>query len=133
MNSPDGVTSTFAPQVEVLPEYALVTHEGGMYDNPRAQQFLQELADICRERNISRVLLDERRLQYTVGEFTDLVSIADSMVENLLVFRFNRMACVTTIEQLKIIEDFATVANNRGLNFGAFSDIHEAEAWITAD
>ena len=89
------------------------------------------MAETCDRLSLYRVLLDERKLSYTVGEMTDLMSIGDSMVETFLVFRFHRIACVTTPEQVRIIKDFEAVARNRGLNWRAFSDFAEADAWLT--
>ncbi len=74
--------------------------------------------------------MDERPLTYTVGNIFDLMGIGDKLVEEMLVFRFHRLACVTTPEQMDIAKDLESVARNRGLNYRAFENMEEAESWL---
>ena len=124
---------SFKPDIEVCGKYLKVTHQPGPAGNLEAQNFSAELAEVCDRENIHRVLLDERPLTYTVGNIFDLMGIGDKLVEEMLVFRFHRLACVTTPEQMEIVRDFEAVARNRGLNYRAFESIEEAETWLQED
>lgn len=79
------------------------------------------------------MLLDERNLTYTVGNIFDLMGMGDKLLEDMLVFRFHRLACVTTAEQLPTARDFEAVARNRGMNYRAFETFEEAESWLLQD
>ncbi len=122
-----------APTIEVRDKYLLVTHKPGSAGNTEAQNFSAELAERCDRENIHRVLMDERQLVYTVGNIFDLMGIGDKLLEEMLVFRFHRLACVTTPEQLHIARDFEAVARNRGMNYRAFENIEDAEVWLSED
>jgi hypothetical protein len=121
---------SFLPHIEVSDKYLKVTHEPSPAGNTETQNFAAELAEICDRENIHRVLLDERPLTYTVGDVFDLMGIGDKLVEEMLVFRFHRLACVTTPEQMEIVRRFESVARNRGLNYRAFENIADAERWL---
>ncbi len=122
-----------APAIEVRDRYLLVTHSPTQSGNSEVQVFAAELAEICDRENIHRVLLDERQLTYTIADIFDLMGMGDKLLEDMLVFRFHRMACVTSGDQLQISRDFESVARNRGMNFRAFADLDEAERWLLED
>jgi len=123
----------YQPTIEVREKYILVSHENSQGGNAEPTAFATELAEACDQNNIHRVLLDERNLVYTVGNIFDLMSIGDKLVEELLVFRFHRLACVTTPEQMDTAQDFESVARNRGLNYRAFENMDEAVNWLLED
>jgi len=123
----------YEPKIETRDGYVLVSHtlsEGG---NAEPTEFASELAEACDEAKLHRVLLDERNLTYTVGNIFDLMGIGDKLLEDMLVFRFHRVACVTTPEQLQTAKDFEAVARNRGMNYRAFEHIEDAESWLLDD
>ena len=123
----------YEPIIEVRDGYVLVSHTAGEGGNTEPPEFAAELAEACDNANLHRVLLDERNLTYTVGNIFDLMGMGDKLVEELLVFRFHRIACVTTAEQLQTARDFEAVGRNRGLNYRAFESIEDAEAWLLGD
>ncbi len=118
------------PTIEVRDRYLLVTHSPTQAGNTEAQDFAAELAEVCDRENIHRVLMDERELTYTIGNIFDLMGMGDKLLEDMLVFRFHRLACVTSGAQLQIARDFESVARNRGMNYRAFEDLDEAERWL---
>lgn len=124
---------SFQPHIEAHEKYLKVTHQASAAGNTEAQDFAAELAETCDREQIHRVLMDERPLTYTVGNIFDLMGIGDKLVEEMLVFRFHRLACVTTAEQLEIAKNFESVARNRGLNYRAFENIEDAERWLLED
>ena len=121
------------PTIEVRDRYLLVTHAPTEAGNTEAQNFAAELAEVCDRENIHRVLMDERQLTYTIGNIFDLMGMGDKLLEDMLVFRFHRLACVTSGEQLQIARDFESVARNRGMNYRAFENIDDAERWLLED
>lgn len=121
---------TYTPQIEVLDKYICVSHCEPAPPEYTAQDFAERLADLCDQYDRHRVLLDERNRVYSIGNIIDLISLGDKLVRDMLVFRFHRVAAVTSTEQMRIIEDFEAVARNRGLNYRAFPDIQAAEAWL---
>lgn len=58
------------------------------------------------------------------------MGMGDSLLEEMLVFRFHRVACVTSAEQMPTARDFESVARNRGMNFRAFDTLEAAERWL---
>ena len=123
----------FKPIIEVRDKYVLVTHAESEAGNREPTQFAGELAEACDQAGIHRVLLDERKLTYTVGNIFDLMGIGDKLLEDMLVFRFHRLACVPKPDQLDTARDFESVARNRGMNFRAFESMAAAEAWLTEE
>ena len=121
------------PSIDVRDRYLLVTHPPGEAGDTEAQDFAAELAEVCDRENIHRVLMDERQLTYTVDNIFDLMGLGDKLLEDLLVFRFHRLACVTSAEQLQTARDFESVARNRGMNYRAFENVDDAERWLLED
>lgn len=121
---------TNQPLIEVKQGYVLVSHESGFSGNTEVTSLARRLAEVCDAAGIHRLLLDERRLTYTVGNIFDLMGMGDSLLEEMLVFRFHRVACVTSAEQMPTARDFESVARNRGMNFRAFDTLEAAERWL---
>ncbi len=123
----------YKPDIQVRDKFVVVTHTSSEGGNTEPTSFAAELADACDRAGIHRVLLDERNLTYTVGNIFDLMGMGDKLLEDMLVFRFHRLACITKPEQLDTARDFEAVARNRGMNYRAFEAIADAEAWLSED
>ncbi len=123
----------YKPNITVRDKYVVVTHDAGEGGNAEPTTFAGELAEACDQAGLHRVLLDERNLTYTVGNIFDLMGIGDKLLEDMLVFRFHRLACITKPEQFQTAKDFEAVARNRGMNYRAFESIDEAHDWLSED
>ena len=87
--------------------------------------------DACRKHGVSRVLLDITGLAGQPGTMADyeLAKLLSAWETNSVVAR---AALVEKKEDLPAGKFFETAARNRNINIRVFSDLKEAENWLTS-
>lgn len=130
MSEAETSKKTYQPSIEVDGDIIRVTHPEGTGGKTEPRLFATKLADVCDRHNIHRVLLDERNLRYSVDSIFDLINLGDDLLEDMIVFRFHRLACVAAMDQIRVAKEFESVARNRGMNYKAFDSLEEAERWL---
>jgi hypothetical protein len=92
-----------------------------------ARSYLSELAKICKELNISRLML-ERHIPGTLSAQDDrkeIISLSKLLLNGL------RLAIVEPQSaNLKELESCARVARSKNLDVEVFDDVEEAKQWL---
>lgn len=82
----------------------------------------------CNEYKIFRALVDDRLIKGHATEadaFASASTLRDRGLDEL-----EKVAFVDVPEHLNVIRFYETVATNRGIKVGTFSEIEEAEVWL---
>ena len=82
----------------------------------------------CFKHKCSRVLLDERKLDYKL-DTGDTFNLAQTVVANVPALAW--IAIVTHGANMPDAQFFETTANNRGLHVRFFETVEEAETWLS--
>jgi hypothetical protein len=100
--------------------------EEGLEENRR---ILKMVVQACEEHNCRLVLLDDRRVQYTIS-IISLYELARSYKEVNIFRQISKVALVSDLQYKEDNDFFETTSQNRGLNLRVFYDIEQAEAWL---
>jgi hypothetical protein len=96
-------------------------------DLDEVQKYGAELIGICKEHHITKVLADERDLEYTIGVI-DTLQLAQYYSRKLPILA--RVAVVANSKYWDDAQFWETASKNRGLNVRVFTSYKEAKQWI---
>jgi hypothetical protein len=91
------------------------------------QQYGLAIIQACLETRVTRVLCDERQLEYRLAT-VDTFKSAEFLATNAP--RLVKMAVVCAEKYFADLKFWETVANNRGLEVRAFQDLEAARHWV---
>lgn len=103
----------------------------GTMDYDEQADFSALLARLGAEYDLHRVLLDERRLRKRLDAL-DAYRLAESTISAEAAVRGVRLACVPHPEDVVFAQSLETSMANRSISYRVFSDLEEAEAWLTS-
>ncbi|MDJ0655983.1 MAG: hypothetical protein QNJ40_17600 [Xanthomonadales bacterium] len=91
--------------------------------------YARSVRDYCERHRCRRVLLDESNLSWPLDIFL-AYDLAEWMVSSQFGMLIQRIACVTGGARFDMIANMEVLAQNRGINYRAFSDLQAAEEWL---
>lgn len=97
-------------------------------DLEQVQEYGMAVIKAAVENDASKVLCDERELEYTLGTFDTYESarIIAEAAPNIV-----KVAIVCKSENIGDAKFWETVATNRGLHIRIFNNIEDAQAWLS--
>ncbi len=114
---------SFKPQGELM----LVTASGHDDSLEDTIDYGMAVLKACLENQCTRVLCDERELEYRLGT-VDTYQLAETAVQAAP--KLVRIAIVIGPENLEDAAFYETVAKNRGLSVKVFQEMNEARKWL---
>ena len=105
----------------------------GASDVREHEKSRDDVADLCREKGLTRVLVDmSEQTSFEGGATMDLFGFGESFVKG----KFPRSAAIAVVnpvseEAADDVEFVVTVARNRGFSMELFRDTEEALKWLS--
>jgi hypothetical protein len=113
---------------EDYPKYLYALVHGDEYGYDVLAHFLREIADECKKRHFSQVLIEEN-ISATASE-EDVFRIASELPE--LGFGDIRMAYIDRFTEQKDINEFGQgVAEKQGVDVKIFNNMEDADKWLS--
>lgn len=107
---------------------ALLVHTSGFDESlDEVTGYVMALIELCRTHQLTKVLCDERTLQYRLNT-ADTYALATFLAEHAP--RVGRIAVVCAPEAAADAQFWENVVVNRGLTARAFKDLAAAERWL---
>ncbi len=115
---------------EDCPKYLYALVHGEQYGYAVLAQFLLEIADECKKRKFSQVLIEENISATTPEE--DVFRIASELPQ--LGFSDIRMAYIDRFTEQEDLNEFGReVAESHGVDVKIFSSFEEADKWLSGN
>lgn len=118
-------------ELKAYPDHIHLRPKPGSVISPATTPELwPRIAEICRERGLSKVLIEAGKFEGrsdTMTAFDSGRALAESMSDIMLAICF----CDREFDELTTF--FKTVAQNRGVSIELFFDIEEAVRWLDVD
>ena len=109
------------------PKYLYALVHGEQYGYEVLAHFLREIADECKKRKFTQVLIEEN-ISATASE-EDVFRIASELPQ--LGFSDIRMAYIDRFAEQKDLNEFGReVAEDRGVDVRLFASLEEADKWL---
>lgn len=117
-------------KIENKKDHLLVTSSGKDGGLQEVINYNKAIIDSATKYDLNKILCDERNLTYAIslGETYKLADFASKYASEVAA-----VAIICDKEQIEEAKFYETVANNRGLNIFATSDMNEAKKWLEID
>jgi len=109
---------------------SLVSTHGHIRSAQDATQFLEDVIEALRQNGSRKILLDLQDLDLRAFEYFDRHGLIRKLATESDSHCF-RWAIIASEDRAKPLNDFETIARNRGYELKGFHTVEEAAKWLT--